>query len=140
MESLNQKQPSPMWKVVICVMFVFATIDLFTTIFGIFNGVRSEQPVKIAVAVILSAFITSIIYGIRVIVELEDSNIKYAWLVALVVSIGIDGWTSYEGIHHFIQPQNEDYFGWMLLILLLTGCISSPILISYSKEIKSKLG
>jgi hypothetical protein len=139
MENLNQKQSSKMWKFVISVTVVFAIIDSFTTVFGIFLGVPSDQPIKVAVALILSSFITSIIYGIRIILNLEDSNIKYAWMIALVVSIGIDGWTSYEGIHRFIKPQNEDYFGWMLLIILLIGCISSPIFFSYREEIKSKL-
>ncbi|MDB9539068.1 hypothetical protein [Anabaenopsis arnoldii] len=140
MDNFNQKQPLSIWSPVLIVMSAFTLLDILTTIFGMFSGVASNPLIKILASIFLSAFIFCVIYCTRIIFDLEGQSIKKTALIAaLAVCILIDGWTSYEGIHSFIKPQNEDYFGWMLLMLLVIGCAGSPILLSYRTEIKSKL-
>ncbi|MBD2296734.1 hypothetical protein H6G06_25435 [Anabaena sphaerica FACHB-251] len=139
MENTKQQKISTISQLVVNLMYIFAFIDFVTTLYGIYEGVPSLQPIKIGVSIILSVFITSSIYCLRIILKLEDPNIKKIFISATIVCIFLDGWTSYEGIHHFIKPVPDDYFGWMLFVFLLTGCVSSPVLLGYREEINNKL-
>lgn len=119
------------------IVWFFMISDFGTTVFGIYTGLpTSEQPIKMIISFALTIFITAYILCLRFIFEIKILSLRNILIVILGIFVLLDAWTSYEGLHNFIKPVDDDYFGWMLLLVSTFGCISSPVAMAYMKEIE----
>jgi hypothetical protein len=120
-------------------ILVFLVLDILTSLAGVYNGMPSSKPVKLISAIAFAILITAGLFCTRIIFDLDDSNQKQLFLLFLSLCIGLDAWTSFEGLHHFITPVEDDIFGWFLLIIATLACSAAPIIAVYSNSIKNKM-
>lgn len=138
-EQTSKKQYSLQASVLNIYIVVFVSLDILTSVMGIYYGIPSSKPIKVIGAAAFAVLIAAGLLCTRIILKLDDSNQKQLLLSILFVCIGLDTWTSFEGLHKFVTPNEDDFFGWFLLIIATLGCSIAPIVTAYSEDIKNKL-